>query len=124
MVGNGYIRIVCLLILGGLGVSLTINGAQGALNALPEALNQIQKIEVCINLYQQLLLAPDVLTDLDKVTLSSHNLDAANKLSELSGLDLIQSIALVKYCLYKQMDSLAGIKFEMLASIVCSFDNL
>ena len=64
------------------------------------------------------------LINLNKITLSSHNFDAAKKLSELSGLDLIQSTTLVKYCLYKQMDSLVGIKFEMLASIISIFDNL
>ena len=124
MLGNNYTRILFLLLLCIVGVSLTIDGAQGALNALPEALDQIQKVEVCIHLYQQLLLTPDILISLDKITLSSHNLDAVKKLSELSGLDLIQSTTLVKYCLYKQMDSLAGIKFEMLASIICGFDNL
>ena len=124
MLGDGYKRIFGLLLLCVVGASLSINGAQGALNALPEALDQIQRVEVCIYLYDQLLLTPDVLTNLDKITLSSHNLDAVKKLSELSGLDLIQSTTLVKYCLYKQMDSLAGIKFEMLGSIICGFDNL
>lgn len=81
-------------------------------------------MEVCIDLYIQLLLTPDLLTILDKIPLSSHNFEAAKKLSVLSGLDLVQATVLVKYCLYKQMNSLAGIQFEMLGSIICGFDSL
>lgn len=107
--------------LGVAGASMVVVGAQGAIAMLPKTLAEMQRIHECFTLYQEILATPDLIATLDTIHLSSYNLNAAKKVSEMSGFDLIQSIVLVKFCIYKHMNSLADIPLELVGSIIYNF---